>query len=142
MSNHCFLSSLYRKWRDIKDLADYANPYEPEKTEVVISEELRGIRNFRDRISKTTGLLNPEAFEEYVKNRPLLAQKIQNDFPSIKLGTVAADIQREVMWKRNHIVHVGDYFYSKDDANRCINFAQLFILIFENMDMERRKMPD
>lgn len=130
----CRLSELYKKWRHIRDLGDYAHPYEPEKTSKEIEEELLGIRGFKQRVASVTGLLTDKKLEEYVKGHLALASKIQDDFPSVSLGTVVSDIERLVMWKRNHIIHVGDFQYSHDDANRSINFARLFLLVLENLD--------
>lgn len=142
MAMDCQLSELYKKWRDIRDLADFANPYDPEKTSKEIEEELKEIRRFKQRVARVTKLMGDRDWEDFIKTHQGLADKISKEFPNINLGSVVSDIEKHVMWKRNHIIHVGDFQYPRIEAEKCIKFSKLFLLVLEKMDEIKRREPD
>ncbi len=129
------LSRLFGKWKMI-DQEKHGGKFDPKECE----EELRNdLRTIDQKIEGVSQLLVRKGIDAFVFSHLELAEAITRDFPSLKIGTLALDFREKLFWPRNKILHWGDAKHSYDEALRCYNLAQMGLLIFRAMDLERRE---
>jgi hypothetical protein len=127
------LSRLFIKWMHIADLVAARN-FDAPKCE----RELKKLK-FIPKFKTVAEMLYPGGIEAHVQATPALADKIQQDFPSLHIGSLAEDFHKAVMKPRNAIAHQGVLDFDKKDAERCCSLASFGLNIFKDMDRERRK---
>jgi hypothetical protein len=127
------LSRLFIKWTHIADLAA-GQSYDAPKCE----KELKKLK-FIPKFKAVAEMLYAGGIETYVQAMPALAATIQQDFPSLHIGSLAEDFHKIVMRPRNAIAHQGKVDFEKIDAERCCSIASFGLNIFKDMDKERRR---
>ena len=123
------LVRLHRKWLEINALEEgkYISIEEIEAT-------LRKNTKIYDKIKKTGKLLYPQGFEKFVYDSSELKNMVQQGFSSLSLDSLIKDFEENLFWPRNRILHFAYDGYSKDDAIKAYNIAQLGLLILNTMD--------
>jgi hypothetical protein len=133
MAFECELSFLYRKWMQVDShLSDG-----PWITDEQVEEELREMATITKRLKTVCEKMSPLGLDEFVKQSPELSDCIDR-FPSLNIGTLAADFQKSLFWSRNRIVHYAFTKYTEDDANKCFSIARLGLDILTHLDAAKR----
>ncbi len=130
----CELSRLFVKWTRIADLVS-SKQFDAAKCD----SELKRLK-FIPKFKAVAEMLYPGGIEAYVQTTPSLAATIQQNFPSLHIGSLSGDFHKVVMKPRNAIAHQGDLHFDKKDAERCFSIASFGLNIFRDMDLERRKL--
>lgn len=130
----CELSRLFRKWTQIAALREGGLPEDS-----AIDEMLRKHRTIRDKIEEVGRLLDSRGIDEFARSSTALRNAIENDFPSLHLGSLAEDFQKTLFWPRNRILHTGHTKYEEADAVRCYNIARFGLHLLREMDIARRE---
>ena len=129
------LSRLFCKWTRIKQIG---------RDPVVIEEEcernLRSFGNIAGRIEGVSQMLYSGGIEPFVSSSPEWTKNINNDFPSLQVGSLAKDFQKTVFWPRNKILHAGYAKHTHEDAAKCYSIAYLGVRILQDMDKLKRKV--
>lgn len=126
------LVRLYRKWHEINALEEGQDISIEE-----IETELRKNNKIYDKIKKTGKLLYPQGFEIFVCDSSELKNIVEQGFPSLSLNSLINDFERVLFRPRNRILHFSYDGYSKEDAIKSYNIAQLGILILNTMDKNK-----
>jgi hypothetical protein len=143
------LARLYFKWRGIDaGLAavrdgtqpPWAGPI-PKPSDEELEEELRRLGPINGKIEAVSLFLDPRGIDKLAEQSDL-ADRIKNHFPSLKIGSLAKDIQRAVFWRRNRVVHAGYTEHGDGDARTAQICADVGIRLLKQMDLERRKRTD
>lgn len=127
----CELSRLYFKWKQIGSFK-YV-------TDAQLEPMLRTYRTIDMKFEEVSRLMDSRGFTEFVKSRADLREIVENGFPSLSMDELSKSFQTNLFWPRNRILHLRDSGFSKEDANRCFNFATLGLKILEVLDLEKRK---
>ena len=61
-----------------------------------LEEMLRCYSGIREKIEAVAKLMHPAGLEEFVAATPHIKEKIELDFPSVRVGSISKDIQRIV----------------------------------------------
>lgn len=128
----CELSLLYQKWKEV-DAVGNGTTLDTEAFE----RELRGMGSVADKITKISEFLYVGGIETFVASSQQWTNKIQKDFPSLRLGSLATDFQRTVFWPRNAVLHQGKADHTKGEAARCYSIAWLGIQVLKEMDKSK-----
>lgn len=131
------LSRLFLKWKEIEGLTTGAE-LDREECE----RKLRDFKTIGRKIEEVSQLLVNLGIDDFVRSKTHLHDQISTGFNSIRVGTLAADIQRHLFWPRNKVLHWGDAKNSYEDAARCFSIANLGLIILREMDSDRRAMLD
>ena len=90
----------------------------PRLSDEELEEEYRDLgRDVRDKIGEVARLLDPRGIDEFARTSDF-AKRIDEDFPSLSVGSLAAMIQQAVFWPRNRILHHGFLDHSAEEAKR------------------------
>ena len=143
------LARLYFKWRGIDAglaaVRDGTHPPSagpiPKPSDEELEEELRRLGSIDEKIEAVSLLLDPRGIDKFAKQSDL-GDRIDNDYPSLNIGSLAKDIQRAVFWRRNRVVHAGYTDHDEGDARTAQNCANIGILLLKHMDVERRRSID
>lgn len=128
------LSRLFGKWKQIDALrADQG--FDGEACE----KELRDFGNIDRKIDRVSQFLVNKGIDVFVSGCAELSEPISTRFQSMRLGSLAKDLQKHLFWPRNQILHWGDAQNSYEDAAVCYSLANMGLLILRKMDEERRK---
>ena len=123
------LVRLYRKWHVINALE--------EGQDITIEEVEASLRKnikIYDKIKKTGKLLYPQGFEKFVCDSSELKNIVEQGFPNLSLNSLIKDFEKNLFRPRNRILHFSYDGYSKEDAAKSYNIAQLGVLILNTMD--------
>jgi len=120
----CELSSLYFKWKNVKN---NISDQELEKL-------LRNLGTISKKIQVVSKLMFPEGFNEFVKQEKELCQSAKNDFPSLDADNLVESFQKKLFRPRNRILHFGYSKYNKKIANSCFHIANFGMRILRRMD--------
>jgi hypothetical protein len=131
------LSRLFLKWKEIECLTTGAE-LDREECE----RQLRDFKTIGRKIEEVSQFLVNSGIDDFVRSKTHLRDQISKGFKSIRVGTLAADIQRHLFWPRNEVLHWGDAKNSYEDAARCFSIANLGLIILREMDSDRRAMLD
>jgi hypothetical protein len=131
------LSRLFLKWKEIECLTTGAE-LDREECE----RQLRDFKTIGRKIEEVSQFLVKSGIDDFVRSKTHLRDQISKGFKSIRVGTLAADIQRHLFWPRNEVLHWGDAKNSYEDAARCFSIANLGLIILREMDSDRRAMLD
>jgi hypothetical protein len=139
------LARMYFKWRGIDVLHGMIAGLRPlaadRLSDEELNEEYRSLgRTIAEKIDTVARLLDPRGIDEFAKTSDLREQ-IAEGFPSLALGSLAADIQQTVFWPRNRIVHAGYLDHTAEDAKRVCNVASLVLELLKRMDRARTPRP-
>jgi hypothetical protein len=136
------LARLFFKWRRIDHLREmiaHTRPYEPEPTDEELEVEYRQLgRTIAERIESVCLLLDERGIDEVARQSDL-ATPIEDDFPSLNLGSLARDLQRAIFERRNRVVHTGYTGHDESDARTAQNCADVAISLLKQMDARRRE---
>lgn len=127
------LSRLFGKWKEIECNMS-GKTFQREKCE----SELRNFISIDRKIEGISQFLVGSGIDDFVRSRPELEGQIARNFKSVRVGSLAADFQKQLFWPRNSVLHWGDAKYSYEDAARCFTFAELGLRIHREMDSHRR----
>lgn len=133
MAFECELSGYFGKWKQI-DAEKAAGIFGRKQCE----KELRDLKTIERKIDAVSKLLVGKGMDDFVSSCPDLRQKIDEEFTSVRVGSLPKDFQTELFWPRNLVLHWGDTKHSQDDAARCYSIARLGLSILHRMDKERR----
>jgi hypothetical protein len=128
------LVSLYKRWYEIGALE--------EGKEISVDEIetlLRKSNKIYDKIQRTGKVIYPQGIERFVRDSSELKNIVQQGFPSLSLDSLIKDFEKNLFWPRNRILHSAYDGYSKSDAFKSYNIAQLGLLILNTMDKSRIK---
>lgn len=128
MALECELSRLYFKWREVEALN--TGPFDLEKSE----EELREMGSVAKKMTKVSAFVCGGGIEAFAGASDKWKKIISNDFPTLHLGSLPTDFQREVFWPRNEVLHRGKTGHTKDEATSCCSIAWLGVRILKEMD--------
>lgn len=128
------LARMYFKWRRIDTMLTEQRMPSPEE----FDDEYRRLGNVAERIDAVAWLLDPRGIDDFAKGTEL-AERIDGEaFPTLALGSLASDIQREVFWPRNRILHSAYFEYTAEDAKRVHDIASVGLDLLKRMDAARR----
>lgn len=130
------LSRLFRKWSGIAALRSNRDPDEDQ-----IEEMLRRFGTINDKIEGVAVLLHAEGIDKFVEASAEFSPIIREGFPSLRIGSLAGDLQKTLFWARNKIIHGGYAKSTKEEAQKCHNVAWLGLRVFESMDLAKRAAP-
>jgi hypothetical protein len=131
------MARLFVKWTYIDALKDALVTMTVPDDEAIEEGYRRLGRTVADKIEAVAKLMNPNGIDAFVAGHEL-GQRIGTEFPSLNVGSLAADLQRGLFWPRNRILHAGFTGYTKEDAIRCYNIALMGISILLALDQDRR----
>jgi hypothetical protein len=127
------LARLFFKWREIDMLREARVPSDEE-----LDEAYRRLGfSITERIEAVGRLLDDRGVDGFARASEL-GERIENDFPSLDLGSLAEGIQKTVFWPRNRILHAGFPEYELKDAKQAHNIARLTLELLKEMDLARR----
>lgn len=127
------LGRIYVKWRRIDTMGSGRMPLDEE-----FDEEYRNLgRTIAEKIERVTELLDPRGFDAFASDSEL-ADRIEIGYPTLSVGSLAADIQRAVFWPRNRILHAGYMDSTEEEAKRVHNVASIGLDLLKRMDSARR----
>lgn len=133
MAAEAELARLFFKWREIDALRQGRSTSEGE-----LEEAYRHLGfNIAEKIEAVSRLLDDRGIDKFARVSKL-SERIENDFPSLDLGSLAEGIQKAVFWPRNRILHAGYTDYGLEDAKRANNIARLSLELLKEMDGARR----
>ncbi len=127
------LSRLFVKWKMI-DEERQGGKFDSEACEKKLSNF-----DFISKIGGVSKLLVNKGIDEFVSTSSELAEEITSGFPSLHIGSLAECFHKNLYKLRNKILHWGDVKHSYQEALQCYNLAQMGLLIFHAMDLERRE---
>ena len=129
----CELRRLHHKWKSINQV---------DKNEDVTSETLdkifRSYGSVVTKIQKTAQLMYPKGFESFSKDNKDI-RKLVHNFPSLNPNSLAKDIQENLFWPRNSILHSGSDNYRDKNAIKAYKISTFVLLILKALDEEQRK---
>jgi hypothetical protein len=128
------IARKYRKWRKVKELKK-KNLISHEKLE----EELRKLFNLKNKIKKTSLLMDPKGIDNFVASSKDIVKTIKKDYTFLDYKKLSKGIEQYLFRQRNCIVHLGTTKYLKDDALQCLRVSNLGIHILNLMDKTKRK---
>jgi len=132
------LAGLYCKWRYIEALGN-GTFVDADDNQRGCEQEMRSFRSAADTIRKVCALLYPAGtIEDYLISSPEWTQNLTR-FPSLKIASFVEDIVQTLFWPRNKIIHQGYAKYSKNDGERCVSIAYLFLILLKDLDQDKRK---
>ena len=99
---------------------------------------MRSLMTFAAKAERIVQLTYPQGLAAYFSNNPALVNEITSGFPKVNHNDFVKSIEKELLWKRNDVVHVGKLAYSRDEGLRAINHGKIFIKVFEGMEAWRR----
>lgn len=138
------LARLFFKWRRIdhlREMAAHTRPSGPELTEEELEVEYRQLgRTIAEKIERVCRLLDERGIDEVARQSDL-AKLIEDDYPSLNLGSLAGDLQRAIFERRNRVVHTGYTGHGVSDARTAQNCADVAITLLKQMDARRRGRP-
>jgi hypothetical protein len=62
---------------------------------------------------------------------------VDQGFPGLSADSLIKDFEENLFWPRNSILHVAYDGYTRNDAIKSYNLAQLGLLILDTMDKNR-----
>ena len=127
------LSRLFCKWTQIKGRGPTL-PFSLEDCE----KKLRAFRTIAVKIEGVSRLLYPGGIEAFVCSSPVWSKEINDDFPSLHIGSLAKDFQETVFWPRNKVLHAGYAQHPEDEASKCYSVADIGLRILKDMDRAKR----
>jgi hypothetical protein len=128
------VARLFSKWRKIDTMQHEVRVPSAEELE----EGYRRLgRTITEKIEGVGRLLDDRGIDEFARTSEL-RKRIESDFPSLSIGSLAEDIQKAVFWPRNRILHAGFMEYQQEDAKRANNIARLTLELLKEMDTARR----
>jgi hypothetical protein len=129
------IARLYFKWRRVDSMRFERRV----PTDQELDEGYRGLgSNIADKIESVARLLFPEGIDVFAATSAL-AEPIKAGYPSLKIGSLATDLQQTVFWPRNRVIHAGYLAYEAEDE-RSTNIASMALDLFKHMDLARRGM--
>lgn len=128
------IARKYRKWRKIKELKK-KNLISHEELE----EELRKLFNLKNKIKRTSLLMDPKGIDNFVASSKDIVKTIKKDYPFLDYKKLSKSIEQYLFRPRNCIVHLGTTKYLKDDALQCFSVSYLGIHILNLMDKAKKK---
>lgn len=135
----CELSLLYCKWKGIE--ADRAGAsFTPEDCEGELKDWK--LRSIVSKITRVSEMLYQGGIEAFVANSTKWSETIKNGFPSLHVGSLAADFQKMAFGPRNRVLHQGSADHTEADASKCWSIAELGILILKEMDKAKLRATD
>jgi len=130
------LSRLFGKWKRIDQGLEGKEHFSDEE----IEKMLLTLPTMIDRrIKEVCRLLDARGISDFVRSDDELRQTIEDRFHSLRIPTIAKDIQTTLFWPRNKILHAGFANYGLDDASGCYSIANVGLRILKKMDLARRK---
>lgn len=126
------LVRLYKKWLQI-DTLKVGQEISIEAIEALLKKNSK----IYDKIKKTGSLLYPQGFEKFVCDSSELKNIVEQGFPSLSLDSLIKDFEENLFWPRNSILHSAYDGYTRNDAIKSYNIAQLGLLILNTMDKNR-----
>lgn len=133
MALECELSRLYCKWKEVEALD--TGPFDLEQSE----EELRKMGSVAEKITKVSAFVCEGGIEAFAAASDKW-KTISNRFPTLHLGSLAIDFQREVFWPRNTVLHQAKTGKTKDEADSCCSIAEVGIHILKDIDKARLRV--
>jgi hypothetical protein len=128
------LARLFAKWRKIDTIREEGRVPSDEE----LGEAYRRLGfGITERIEGVGRLLDDRGIDGFARDSEL-AERIENDFPSLNLGSLAEDIRKAVFWPRNRILHAGFTQSQQEEAKRANNIARLTLELLKEMDASRR----
>jgi hypothetical protein len=109
------LSRLFIKWSRIDSEMQNQDPRDDE-----IEDMLRQYRNVADKIDGVSRLLDQRGIDEFVRGDLEFQQIVETGFPSLKIGSLAKDIQKSLFWPRNRILHVGYANFDRESSRKLL----------------------
>jgi hypothetical protein len=135
MALECELSRLFKKWTNIEQSLLNRNELKDEE----IEGRLRRMPSIDKRIEAVSKLMSPSGLDAFVTEmNDDLKATIDNEFPSLTIGTLAQDFQKMVFWPRNRILHFGYTEYTEPDAARCYSIVNVGLQILSRLDRAKR----
>jgi hypothetical protein len=139
------LARMFFKWRKVDFIQEMIVGLRPPGnllSDEELDEEYRGLGGtIAERIDRVAGLLDPQGIDAFAGATDLAERIDGEEFPSLSLGSLAADIQRTVFWPRNRILHAGFLDHSAEDARRVCNIVTLVLDLLKRMDAARSPRP-
>jgi len=111
----CELADLHHR----KHTVDALNSTRSYPSNEELEQKLRKYPAIDKRVNHVAQLFGYRDIDEFVQKSSDLTKVVQNGFPSIRLGHVAEDFQKNLFWLRNRVLHIGFTNYSEQDALKC-----------------------
>ncbi len=99
----------------------------------ILEEQLRTFGNIKDKITKVAKLLHQGGIDDFVKSFDWLREEITQQAPSLTVGSLASDIQKQLFWPRNRVLHAAAG-YSSEDGSRCLSVGFAALQVFREME--------
>jgi hypothetical protein len=128
------LSRLFCKWTRIKEIGANRG-FSQEDCE----NKLRAFRTIAAKIEGVSKLLYPGGIEGFLGSSLEWSKTINDDFPSLHIGSLARDFQETVFWPRNKILHAGYPGHTEQEARKCYSIVYLALRILKDMDKAKRR---
>lgn len=123
----CELAALHHRWHAVKTLeTQHRFP-----TDIELEEKIRKYPSIDRRINHVASLFGYKDMNDFVEQSPELKNVVTNGFPSIRLGHIAEDIQKNLFWPRNRVLHLGYTKFDKQEATKCYNIAKLGVVFVQ-----------
>ena len=106
-------------------------------TDEALEKELRNIGSINNKFKKFEKLACPEGIENFLSQQEIA--EILINFPSLKIPSFFKDVEETIFWPRNHIIHIGLKEYSKEEAERVYNVANLTLGIIDKLSQRQTK---
>lgn len=132
MAVDCELSRLFIKWTRIDDLGDHIL-----KEREVYEKMLNQFRGNKEKLKGVIKLLGSDGVDfvfSQNKDFPKLLKKL---IPGLTIQSFYNDVNEQLFWKRNRILHIGDVQHEKVDAIKCLNIASAILDLLKELDQKR-----
>jgi hypothetical protein len=124
---------LYKKWFHITKLREGNEISIDELNDIFLKHQ-----KIVDKIKKTGKLLYPKGFKEFVSDTEELKESINNGFKSLNIETIVKDLEKNLFWPRNRIIHSSFTNYGRDDAVKIHSISRLGLFILHTLDEYKR----
>lgn len=131
MAVDCALSRAYFKHAKI---AGYQRMEEIPDAD--IEAEVRKLGGIRSKIEAVFATLGEDGLRGFFGRHQEIAEIVRTNFPSLSCEVYAQDVERELFWRRNRIVHFGEARLDRDVAIRCLNIATLTVEMIDVLDRD------
>lgn len=136
MAVDCELSRLFAKW---KRLTTGKNEQELGAEE--IEKMLRHAGGINKKMREVSQLMHPPRIVDFIISSQNLRDYVLQNFSGdeVRIESIVDDIDQQLFWPRNRILHNAAIDYGPTDARRCLRLATLVLFILWEMDAAKQK---
>jgi hypothetical protein len=96
-------------------------------------------RRIQDKFRSVVEMLYQDGIQHFLEKNKVVEETLKRVIDNFSPQNFYKDIDRELFWKINKILHDGVTMYQRDDAVQCYRIADIVLGFLGVMDLNKRK---